>query len=278
LIEAGVEKRVRALRVVSYNVHRCRGLDGRVKPARIADVLSDLEPDIVALQEVVGAGNTGEGHAVTIAATLGMHWVMAPTRTHRGHLFGNVVMSRLPITGHERRDLTYPHCAPRCCQRAVIEIGLTTLNVYNVHLGTALLERRYQAPRLAEFVSDSRVTGPRIVLGDFNEWVRGLTSRTLEREFRSIDLRPYLRRRRTYPGILPIFHLDHLYYDGPLKITGIFFPRTPRTLVASDHLPLVVDLHAAVTTRPRTEHAVERGRTAVEAAEEADVVQLNARR
>lgn len=243
----------RALRIVSYNIHRCRGLDGRVRPLRVADVLIELDPDIVALQEVIGPGRSTDGHAAVIAASLGMEWIMAPTRVLRGRQFGNVIMSRVPIVDHEQQDLTYPRREPRCCQRVALRIGDATLNVYNVHLGTAMFERKRQAPRLAAFVSDPHVEGPRIILGDFNEWVRGLTSQTLEQRFRSIDLRPYRRVRRTYPGILPIVHLDHLYYDGPIEVTGIAFPRTARTLMASDHLPLVVDLR--ITWVPQPEQA-----------------------
>jgi endonuclease/exonuclease/phosphatase family metal-dependent hydrolase len=41
---------VKHLRVATYNVHRCRGIDGRVRPARIAEVLRE-DADVVALQE-----------------------------------------------------------------------------------------------------------------------------------------------------------------------------------------------------------------------------------
>ena len=41
------------LRIATYNVHRCRGIDGRRRPDRIVDVLREVEADIVALQEVV---------------------------------------------------------------------------------------------------------------------------------------------------------------------------------------------------------------------------------
>jgi len=56
---------------------------------------------------------------------------------------------------------------------------------------------------------------------------------------KSVNLRDYLRRRRTYPGLFPILHLDHIYYAGALDIEGIELPRTRLSLVASDHLPLV---------------------------------------
>jgi endonuclease/exonuclease/phosphatase family metal-dependent hydrolase len=111
-----------------------------------------------------------------------------------------------------------------------------------VHLGTALLERRYQASRLATFVADSRLPGPRIVLGDFNEWIRGLTTSLLSKNLKSVDLREHMRRRRTYPGVFPMLHLDHIYYLGDLDVVRVWLPRTRLSLVASDHLPLVADV------------------------------------
>ena len=44
------------MRIVTYNVHKCRGLDRRVRPARIVSVLRDLDADIIALQEVLSVG------------------------------------------------------------------------------------------------------------------------------------------------------------------------------------------------------------------------------
>jgi endonuclease/exonuclease/phosphatase family metal-dependent hydrolase len=200
------------VRIVTYNIHRCRGLDRRTMPLRIADVLEGLQADVIALQEVIGPGPMATGHAEEIGAALGMGWVMAPTRQLRGHQFGNVVLSRLPVKHHSQYDLSWKTQEARCCQRVELEIhDGRTLNVYNVHLGTALLERRYQAGRLAAFVHDHRVTGPKVVLGDFNEWTRGLATMMLSERLRSVDLRSRLgRRRRTYPGIFPVLHLDHI--------------------------------------------------------------------
>ena len=68
---------------------------------------------------------------------------------------------------------------------------------------------------------DRHVAGPKLVLGDFNEWMRGLATNLLSEKLNSVDLRNYLRRKRTYPGLFPILHLDHIYYAGPLEIVGI---------------------------------------------------------
>ena len=234
--------RWRTLRVATYNVHRCRGLDGRTNPARIADVIRSIDADVVALQEVIGAGPSSSGHAEQLGAQLGMGWVMAPTRHLRNSLFGNVVLSRLPIRHQAQYDLSWKTCEPRCCQRVDIAIGDDTLHLYNVHLGTAFRERRYQAGRLSAIVHDRRVGQPKIVLGDFNEWMRGLATQLLSERLQSIDVGWQLRRRRTYPGVFPVLHLDHIYYDGSVQVTKLELPRTRLSLMASDHLPLVAEL------------------------------------
>ena len=229
------------VRIATYNIHRCRSMDRRVNPARIIDVLRDIAADVIALQEVIGAGPQGAGQAEEIGAGLGMGWVMNCVRTLRYHQFGNVVLSRYPIVHHSQYDLSWRTCEARHCQRADLDIDGQILHLYNVHLGTAVLERRYQAGRLASYVHDRRITGPKVILGDFNEWLRGLATRTLSSLFESVDISQHLKRRRTYPGLFPVVHLDHIYFDGGVKVVSVEMPRTRKSLIASDHLPLVAN-------------------------------------
>jgi endonuclease/exonuclease/phosphatase family metal-dependent hydrolase len=231
-----------AVRIATYNIHRCRGMDRRVVPGRIIEVLRDIDADVIALQEVIGSGPVGSGQAEEIGAALGMGWVMNSVRTLRQHQFGNVVLSRYPILHHSSYDLSWRTCESRHCQRADLDINGQTLHVYNVHLGTAVLERRYQARRLASFVHDRRIAGPKIILGDFNEWMKGLATKTLSSLFESVDISRHLKRRRTYPGLFPVVHLDHIYYDGKVEVVSVEMPRTRKALMASDHLPLVANL------------------------------------
>jgi endonuclease/exonuclease/phosphatase family metal-dependent hydrolase len=171
-----------------------------------------------------------------------MGWVMAPVRHLRGSLFGNVVLSHFPIRHHVQHDLTWKTCEARCVQRVDIAIDADTLHLYNVHLGTALLERHHQAERLSAIVHDRRVGTPKVVLGDFNEWLRGRATAVLNERLQSVDLRKHLRRRRTYPGVFPVLHLDHIYYEGRVDVVKVEMPRTRLSLLASDHLPLVAEL------------------------------------
>jgi endonuclease/exonuclease/phosphatase family metal-dependent hydrolase len=231
------------LRIATYNIHRGRGLDRRTDASRIAAVIASLEADIIALQEVIGPGADGMGQAEEIAAQLGMTPVMAPVRLLRGRPFGNALIGRFKVCGHHRYDLSWRGREARGCQRVDLEVGPGVLHVYNVHLGTAILERRAQAVHLARILDAPSAGKPCVMLGDFNEWLRGPATRVLTERLGSLDLRGrLLKRRRTYPGVLPFLHLDHIYYRGEVEIVSAHVKRTRAALIASDHLPLVADL------------------------------------
>jgi endonuclease/exonuclease/phosphatase family metal-dependent hydrolase len=237
------------LKVATYNIHKCRGLDGRTDAARIAAVLKPLKADVIALQEVVGPGPKATGQDEELAMRLNMVPLLAPARTYRGHPYGNAVLSRLPMARHVICDLSLPGHEPRLCQRIDIVIEGHTIHLYNVHLGTSGAERSRQAKKLIACVADTSVRGPKILLGDFNEWMKGPATELLNGKFRSLDLLPHLRWRRTYPGLLPLFHIDHLYYAGHVEITSVSIPRRWSALIASDHLPLLAEICISVRDR-----------------------------
>jgi len=226
------------LRVVTYNVHKCRGMDGRVSAIRIANVLRELDADIIALQEVL------DQQAEAISHELAMPFELGENRRHHGCAYGNVLMTLWPVRETHNYDLSVRGREERGCLRADILVnGGTLLHVFNVHLGTSPFERRKQGPRLIapELLSHTDLQAPRLVMGDFNEWTTGLATRLLRKHLESADIRAHLNRSRTYPGILPFFHLDHIYYDPALRLDRLRLIRTPKTLIASDHLPLVAD-------------------------------------
>ena len=157
----------------------------------------------------------------------------APGASADTSAYGNVVLSRLPISQTHQCNLSCDKREPRGCMRVDVDVHGQALHVFNVHLGTAVSERRMQAPRLAEFVADRDVPGPKVLLGDFNEWIKGLTSKTLGEMLEGVDLTHHLRRRRTYPGMLPMFHLDHIYVAGGLVVEKVSLPRNRLTLVGA---------------------------------------------
>ena len=234
------------LRVVTYNIHRCKGLDGRVRPDRVAKVLKEIDADIVALQEVVCIpGGEPEGdQAHYLAREIGADFLFGENRKLWGGAYGNVVLSKLPMRTVKNHDLSVRGRERRGCLHIDVDLAGRVLHVFNVHLGTAFLERRKQGRKLAglDILLNNELKGPRLLLGDFNEWAPGLTTKLLRAHMQSVDIKKHLRRRRTYPGVLPMFHLDHIYHDESMEVVGLTLHRTRTALVASDHLPLIAEL------------------------------------
>lgn len=233
-------------RIVTYNVHKCRGVDMRTSPQRIADVLRELDPDIVALQEVVSHQDRREEEhqACFLAAELGMNFTVGENRLHKGASYGNVILTRYDVVHTKNFDITVHGREPRGCLLADVKMeNAQMLHIYNIHLGTAFRERHHQVKRLLDNeILNREHFAPRLMMGDFNDWMRGLASRLLKSHFHSADPNLHLPRRRTFPGFLPLVTLDHIYYDSHLRVEDTFVHRSRLAKIASDHLPLVADL------------------------------------
>jgi endonuclease/exonuclease/phosphatase family metal-dependent hydrolase len=237
------------MRIVTYNVHKCRGMDRREHPARIAEVLRETEADIIALQEVLSIeGSARErDQARYLAEELGMNYHLGENRRLHGGSYGNVILSRLALDAARNYDITWSGRERRGCLRADVLVNAggreNLLHVFNIHLGTAFIERRHQARKLVsrEILNNAELKGARVALGDFNEWTRGLASRLLGTHLKSADVRHHLKRARTYPGVLPFLHLDHVYYDDALELKRLTLHKSRTALIASDHLPLTAD-------------------------------------
>jgi endonuclease/exonuclease/phosphatase family metal-dependent hydrolase len=233
------------IRIATYNIHKCRGMDRRVSPARIADVIRQLDADVVALQEVVriADGAPQEDQAQFIASELGYDCRFGENRRLGPGAYGNATLSRLPIVSAENYDITWRGRERRGAFRCDIQLGPHIVHVFNIHLGTAFMERRHQGRLLtSEIILREGIAGPRVVVGDFNEWTRGLASKLMGGHFESIDAKVMGRFGRTYPGVFPVLHLDHFYFDRCFQLQDYKLHRSKLALIASDHLPIVGEL------------------------------------
>jgi endonuclease/exonuclease/phosphatase family metal-dependent hydrolase len=228
------------MRIVTYNIHKGRGMDGRISVKRIIDVLSELDADIIALQEVFAVCEDKAGQVETIASQLGLHSAFGRTRHHRGRPYGNAILSRWPILASCDMNISHGERERRGCIRADLKTPGGSLHVFNIHMGTSYFERRHQVRNLLSSKRfDADLTGPRVLVGDFNEWIKGLTTRLLSDKFESLNLELHVQKRRSYPGLLPLLHLDHIYFERPLHVEKAELVRTRLSKIASDHLPLV---------------------------------------
>jgi endonuclease/exonuclease/phosphatase family metal-dependent hydrolase len=163
------------------------------------------------------------------------------------------VLSRFPIKMTKAYDLSCEPLEPRACFQADVAISdQQCLHIFNVHLGTTHSERQLQARALVStrILNSPDMTHPRVLLGDFNDWMQGPVSRLLASHLVSADLTAHLRRRRTYPGPLPLVHLDHIFFDASLHLESLKLHRSRTALIASDHLPLIADFHLPLGNDP----------------------------
>ena len=173
----------------------------------------------------------------------GYGWSFGANRELGDGTYGNMTLTRLPLLRSLNHDLSHAKRERRGVLQTDLEAGERTLHVFNAHLGTSIRERRHQARKLVgeEVLAQPELSGPRLVLGDFNDWHQGLTTRLLRDSFDSFHPRHAFRMRATFPGVMPFVTLDHCYYEPPLKLVETKLWRSPRALVASDHLPLVAE-------------------------------------
>lgn len=173
------------LRVLTWNIWWRFGPWEERLPA-VAATLARIEPDVVALQEVWEEGDRNE--AGELADGLGYHFVYGSRIDLGGVRFGNAVLSRWPIAGHEVLTLPAPGDKEefRTCVRADIDGERGPIQLFSTHLNWRFDQsdiRQDQVRAIAEFVRDAPARSfPPVLCGDFNappdsDEVRMLTGR-----------------------------------------------------------------------------------------------------
>jgi endonuclease/exonuclease/phosphatase family metal-dependent hydrolase len=242
--------RVPGFRLVTYNVHRCVGIDGRLRPERIAAVIRACAPDIVALQELdVRRLRTNRVDQPRMLADLLRMDVLfcSLIRLGRGE-YGTAVLSPWPLrvirsgklpTLHDRR------LENRGALWAAVRMGGLEINVINTHLGLTRGERRLQAEELlgGKWLAHPDCREPRILCGDFNMSRRGeyvcFDGACVAGIWHQAGPPP-----RTWPSPLPLLSLDHVFHSRGLVARSLRAVDDGAARWASDHLPVVVDFEA----------------------------------
>ena len=164
------------LRIMTYNIHRCIGMDGKVSSERIADVIAGQRPDVVALQEVDCGQSRPAQHdqAATIARLLATLLPSpSPWQVERERC-GNVVLSRHPMglmrAGGLHRHRAWRTFARRGALWVEIENEGRILQLITTHLGLTPRERANQVQVLTgpEWLAAPGFRSPAVLCGDFN--------------------------------------------------------------------------------------------------------------
>ncbi len=240
------------VRIMTYNVHSCVGMDGKISPQRIARVIARHEPDIVALQELdMGRKRTGEvDQPHLIAKELEMIYHFHPCVVIDEEHYGNAVLSRYPMelirAGRLPSIINNFMVEPRgVIWTAINIVGLGKINFFNTHLGFFPGEGLRQINTLLglEWLAHPVCQGPIILCGDFNALPNSQLCRNIKKVLRDVQgNRENYNPKATWFSHYPIGRIDHIFVGSEIEVTHVEVSRTDLDKVASDHLPLIVDI------------------------------------
>ena len=228
------------MKIASYNIHKCRGIDGLVRPERIVGVIKEMGANLVALQEVdhrIGA-RTGLLNPSLIESETGLK-LLVQSEIIDGHGWhGNALLVRGEVLHYHRLRLNLPGIEPRGAVFAELDLGEGRFRIIAVHLGLLRQSRVMQTKFLLDTFRAIKPL-PTILLGDFNEWrrVRRSALAVLEPVFGSMPTLP------SFPSPMPIFPLDRILDWPPGLITHLAVHNTMLAREASDHLPIVAEVN-----------------------------------
>ncbi|MGE0219571.1 endonuclease/exonuclease/phosphatase family protein [Mycolicibacterium sp.] len=251
------------MRIATFNILHGRTVGDGVDPDRLRACVAELDPDILALQEVdldqdrsgradltaVAAeamGAVAHRFVAAVAGTPGATWMAATGEEQPGTAaYGIALLSRYPASSWQvlrlpRIPVRLPMYLPgpnrvmvvdeepRAAVIAQLDTPVGPLSVANTHLSFVPGWNRRQLRRL---VRDLRgLPGPRLLLGDLN-----LTPGAVARwsRMRALASAP------TFPAHAPQQQLDHILTDHPgLRGRNCSAPPAP----ISDHRPLVIEV------------------------------------
>lgn len=221
------------IRLMTWNIHGALDRNPRFDLDRVVALVQRHAPDIVALQEVdsrrVGVPDPFDA----LERALGTHGARAHAVETADGNYGQVLISKWPMSDTEVVDLSYRKREPRRAICTDIATPAGRMRVVATHLGLSLHERRSQAIALLKALGTIRI--PTVALGDFNDWIwPGSVGNRLKRAL------PVYTNHRTFPARWPTFRLDRIYVAPR---TAMMTSRTDSSACGiSDHLPVIAEI------------------------------------
>ena len=227
----------KAFSLMTYNVHEAVGTDKQRNYDRIVQLIEEVNPDMMMLQEVdIGredATHKGSFLFETIESSTPYYGIKGITMFRARSGYGNAIFTRNRSEGIRRHDISFAGREPRGVLECVYRIADHPIRLLNTHLGLKKSERVQQLRTLRQLVKQDGER-PTLLAGDFNEW-HPFSNRLdiIKEEINMLPARP------TFPAFLPLVALDRIFYKGSIRYSDFVFYRSRLRRIASDHRPLV---------------------------------------
>ncbi len=225
------------IRIASYNIRKAMGTDRQRRPERILHVISQLDADIVVLQEADRRFPPRPTALPVdeIAPLTGM--VALPVSPNGVSLgwHGNAILVRPEITMVDYRCIDLPGLEPRGAILADLALRQGQLRIAGVHLGLFRHHRRKQLSALLSELQSGSAT-PSAVAGDLNEWSTRVGLGRLDAHYSIYAPGHSFHAKR------PVAALDRIALDDRLTAISGGVVETPLARRASDHLPIWMDI------------------------------------
>jgi len=220
--------------VASYNIRKGLGTDRRRRPDRILEVLHEIRPDIVALQEADQRYGAKQSALPSELIKLGEYRAV-PFNIRPGGIgwHGNAIMVRHAVDIIDHAPITLPMLEPRGAVMAELHVGGRDLRVIGMHLDLSGLWRRRQVRAIIDHIATRKRKMPTVLMGDLNEWsLHGGCIRDFAEGFHVAPT------GRSYHSRRPVGCLDRIILTPDLHLVACGVHSSERARVASDHLPI----------------------------------------
>lgn len=232
---ASISMHAAELKVMSYNIRNCKGMDKEIVYARVSDAINGEQPDIVMLQEVDSCTRRSSGIVVcdTLASLCGMQAVYAPAIDFDGGKYGIALLSQDKPLNVKRYALP-----GREEKRALVVTEFKNYVVASTHLSLTEADRNASLPIIIEAAKQYKK--PFIIAGDFNAEPNEKFIKNFSRHFTIVgDL-----VTNTFPADKPNIKIDYIaiFNNKAGKKVKWSDYRVIDEPMASDHRPIVAKL------------------------------------